>query len=51
MSTTTNVEQEIKEIKEKLELLVTLSNNILQLLVKEEEPVADEIAAIKKRKN
>ena len=43
---TTSLEQEIKNIKERLEELFTISNTILQLLIPEEEAFSDEISAI-----
>ena len=44
----TAIEQEIKEIRKKLDELIIISRNILDLLVKEDEPLPDEIAAIEK---
>jgi len=44
----TEIEQEIKEIRKKLDELIIISRNILDLLVKEDEPLPDEIAAIER---
>ena len=44
----TGIEQEIKEIRKKLDELIIISRNILDLLVKEDEPLSDEIAAIER---
>ena len=48
---TSSLEQEIKNIKAKLEELFTISNTILQLLIPEEEALADEISAIKSKED
>jgi len=45
------LEQEIKNIKAKLEELFTISNTILQLLIPEEEALADEVSAIKSKED
>lgn len=43
---TSSLEREIKNIKNRLEELFTISNTILQLLIPEEEAFSDEISAI-----
>ena len=48
---TSSLEQEIKNIKARLEELFTISNTILQLLIPEEEALADEISAIKSKED
>lgn len=45
---TITIEEELKEIKKRLDALTILSKNILALLVKEEKPLPDEVAAIEK---
>jgi len=44
---TSSLEQEIQNIKDRLEELFTISNTILHLLITEEEAFSDEISAIK----
>ncbi len=44
---TSSLEQEIQNIKDRLEELITISNTILHLLITEEEAFSDEISAIK----
>lgn len=46
---TTSLEQEIKNIKSRLEELYSISNTILQLLIPEDDPLPDEIAAIESK--
>ena len=41
-----NLERELKEIKDRLDTLTLLYRNILNLLIKEEEPLPDEKEAI-----
>lgn len=48
---TSSLEQEIKNIKARLEELFTISNTILQLLIPEEEALTDEISAIKSKED
>ncbi|MCG3219854.1 MAG: hypothetical protein H7641_00610 [Candidatus Heimdallarchaeota archaeon] len=43
---TSSIEQEIKNIKVRLEELYAISNTILQLLLPEEDAFSDEISAI-----
>ncbi len=42
-----SLEQEINDIKNRLEEIFTISNTILQLLIPEEEAFSDEKSAIK----
>jgi len=48
---TSSLEQEIKNIKVRLEELFVISNTILQLLIPEEEAFADEISAIETKED
>jgi len=48
---TSSLEQEIKNIKDRLEELFTISNTILQLLIPEEEAFTYEISAIENKED
>ncbi len=48
---TTSLEKEIEEIKNRLDVLYSIYNTILQLLVPEEEALPDEISALEAKKD